>query len=110
LPLLVRCLDGVRFWPISSKLWKEARHFWSGPELDPAGTARQNPKIAMSPVDALGWNRKMMTGFEIAPHFKPNARAVVFEGDCRDMLREVPSASIQLVVTSPPYNLGKEFR
>jgi adenine-specific DNA-methyltransferase len=51
----------------------------------------------------------MMTGFNIAPHFKPNARAVVFEGDCREMLREVPAGSIQLVVTSPPYNLGKEY-
>jgi DNA modification methylase len=51
----------------------------------------------------------MRNDFTIAPQFRTNARAVVFEGDCREMLREVPSGSIQLVVTSPPYNLGKEY-
>jgi adenine-specific DNA-methyltransferase len=51
----------------------------------------------------------MINGFNITPHFKPNARTVVFEGDCRDMLREIPTGAIQLVVTSPPYNLGKEY-
>ncbi len=51
----------------------------------------------------------MTNGFNIASQFKLNARAVVFEGDCREMLGQVPSASIQLVVTSPPYNLGKEY-
>lgn len=51
----------------------------------------------------------MRNGFSIAPQFKTNARAVVFEGDCREMLRQIPDGAIQLVVTSPPYNLGKEY-
>jgi len=51
----------------------------------------------------------MRNGFTIAPKFRSDARAVVFEGDCREMLREVPDGTIQLVVTSPPYNLGKEY-
>ncbi|MEI2726192.1 MAG: site-specific DNA-methyltransferase [Verrucomicrobiota bacterium] len=51
----------------------------------------------------------MRNGFNIAPQFRTNARAVVYEGDCREMLREVPDGAIQLVVTSPPYNLGKEY-
>src|SRR5690349_8117862 len=51
----------------------------------------------------------MRNGFNIVPQFKTNARAVVFEGDCRKMLRQVPDGAIQLVVTSPPYNLGKEY-
>jgi adenine-specific DNA-methyltransferase len=51
----------------------------------------------------------MINGFHIASRFKPNAHAVVFEGDCREMLRQVPAGTIQLVVTSPPYNLGKEY-
>jgi adenine-specific DNA-methyltransferase len=51
----------------------------------------------------------MRNGFTIAPKFKTNARAVVYEGDCREMLSEVPDGVIQLVVTSPPYNLGKEY-
>jgi len=53
--------------------------------------------------------RKMTDGFQIAPRFRPNARVVVFEGDCCEMLRGIPAGAIQLVVTSPPYNLGKEY-
>jgi len=30
-------------------------------------------------------------------------------GDCLDLLRQIPSDEAQLVVTSPPYNLGKEY-
>ena len=41
--------------------------------------------------------------------FDPDARIVVYQGDCLDFLKSVPDRSIQLVVTSPPYNLGKEY-
>jgi adenine-specific DNA-methyltransferase len=51
----------------------------------------------------------MKNGIKISQRFKPDAQAVVFEGDCREMLGQVPSGAIQLVVTSPPYNLGKEY-
>jgi len=51
----------------------------------------------------------MINGFKISPRFTPEAHAVVFEGDCREMLGQVPDGAIQLVVTSPPYNLGKEY-
>lgn len=30
-------------------------------------------------------------------------------GDCRELLREIPDASVRLVVTSPPYNIGKPY-
>ncbi len=30
-------------------------------------------------------------------------------GDCRDLLKEVPDGSVKLVVTSPPYNIGKPY-
>lgn len=45
----------------------------------------------------------------IADHFDPNARAVVYPGSCLELLRQIPDKSIQLVVTSPPYNIGKEY-
>jgi adenine-specific DNA-methyltransferase len=35
--------------------------------------------------------------------------SVVYNGTCLDLLASVPDESIQLVVTSPPYNLGKEY-
>lgn len=41
--------------------------------------------------------------------FSPNADVVLFKGDARDLLKSVPNESIQLIVTSPPYNVGKEY-
>jgi adenine-specific DNA-methyltransferase len=46
---------------------------------------------------------------EIAKHFRHDQKAVVYEGDCLGMLKGVPDESIQLVVTSPPYNIGKKY-
>lgn len=45
----------------------------------------------------------------IAEQFALEERAVVFPGDCVDLLRTIPDESLQLVVTSPPYNIGKEY-
>ena len=45
----------------------------------------------------------------ISSEFSPSERAVVFPGDCLDLLKSIPSESLQLVVTSPPYNIGKEY-
>jgi adenine-specific DNA-methyltransferase len=33
----------------------------------------------------------------------------LYHGDCRELLAEVPNSSVQLVVTSPPYNIGKKY-
>ena len=33
----------------------------------------------------------------------------LFHGDCLKLLRKIPDASVQLVITSPPYNVGKEY-
>ncbi len=41
--------------------------------------------------------------------FDPKARLVVYAGDCLDLLASIPDKVIQLIVTSPPYNLGKEY-
>ena len=30
-------------------------------------------------------------------------------GDCRELLKQVPDESVKLVVTSPPYNIGKPY-
>ena len=34
---------------------------------------------------------------------------VVYEGRCEDLLAPMPDGCVQLVVTSPPYNLGKAY-
>ncbi len=34
---------------------------------------------------------------------------VVYPGDCLKLLKDIPDESLQLIVTSPPYNIGKEY-
>lgn len=46
---------------------------------------------------------------DIAEEFQAEKRASLFPGDCLAFLRTIPDESIQLVVTSPPYNIGKEY-
>lgn len=46
---------------------------------------------------------------KISDYFAPLENAVVYHGDCLDLLKTIPSESIQLIVTSPPYNIGKEY-
>lgn len=41
--------------------------------------------------------------------FKSTESTVVYPGDCLDLLKSIPDGSLQLVVTSPPYNIGKEY-
>ncbi|MBA3848495.1 MAG: site-specific DNA-methyltransferase [Opitutus sp.] len=45
----------------------------------------------------------------IASRFSPDEQAVLHQGDCLDLLRHIPDRSVRLVVTSPPYNLGKAY-
>jgi len=33
----------------------------------------------------------------------------ILQGDCMDLLRSLPTGCVDLVVSSPPYNLGKEY-
>lgn len=41
--------------------------------------------------------------------FKPDAEIIFFTGDVSEFVAQIPDNSIALVVTSPPYNLGKEY-
>ncbi len=34
---------------------------------------------------------------------------VLFEGDCNELLKNTPSNSVDLIITSPPYNIGKKY-
>ena len=46
---------------------------------------------------------------KIYPVFRKSHKIVIYPGDCLNLLRQIPDESIQLIVTSPPYNLGKEY-
>jgi adenine-specific DNA-methyltransferase len=41
--------------------------------------------------------------------FGIDEKLVLYSGDCLDLLASIPDGEIQLIVTSPPYNLGKEY-
>ncbi len=46
---------------------------------------------------------------EIKTSFSEENTATLYLGDCLDFLKQIPDKSIQLIVTSPPYNIGKEY-
>lgn len=45
----------------------------------------------------------------VAKAFRDDHSIVLHAGDCMDLLRDIPGDSIRLIVTSPPYNLGKSY-
>ena len=51
----------------------------------------------------------MQKQVNIATDFGVNQQVVLYHGSCVDMLKTIPNKSIQLIVTSPPYNIGKEY-
>jgi adenine-specific DNA-methyltransferase len=53
--------------------------------------------------------RAALGELRVASRYDPSADAVIFRGRCEDLLETIPSESVRLVVTSPPYNLGKEY-
>ncbi len=46
---------------------------------------------------------------KIADNFSPSEQTVLYPGDCLDFLKQCPDDLFKLVVTSPPYNIGKEY-
>lgn len=46
---------------------------------------------------------------EIGTTYNRANAATLYKGDCLDLLEQIPKGEIQLVVTSPPYNIGKKY-
>ena len=42
-------------------------------------------------------------------HYQPKAPVTLFAGDRLELLQEIPDKSARLIVTSPPYNIGKKY-
>jgi adenine-specific DNA-methyltransferase len=59
----------------------------------------------MKPQTQILFNEKS----KIADQFAPSESIIVYPSDCLDLLKTIPDESLQLVVTSPPYNIGKEY-
>lgn len=50
-----------------------------------------------------------MDQVRLSSEFDPTADLVLYQGDCLDLLSCMPAGFVKLVVTSPPYNLGKPY-
>ncbi len=50
-----------------------------------------------------------MTTINIQNSFSPEANCILFKGNVLDLMPEIPDKHVQLIVTSPPYNLGKVY-
>lgn len=46
---------------------------------------------------------------QIDTQFSPDADLVLYQGDVNDFISTIPDKSVSLVITSPPYNLGKDY-
>jgi adenine-specific DNA-methyltransferase len=46
---------------------------------------------------------------EVASSFETTRRIVLHEGDAREFVEQLPTNAVKLIVTSPPYNLGKNY-
>ncbi|TVM01421.1 MAG: site-specific DNA-methyltransferase [Candidatus Brocadia sp. WS118] len=50
-----------------------------------------------------------MEKIKLTSSFDKSADLVLFEGDTLDLLSQIPDGFVQLVVTSPPYNINKQY-
>lgn len=50
-----------------------------------------------------------MSKITIESNFDKKADLVLYEGNCLNLLSQIPDGLSKLVVTSPPYNLGKDY-
>ena len=51
----------------------------------------------------------MFQQHKISENFDKKEEIVVYTGDCLNLLKQIPDNTIQLIITSPPYNIGKKY-
>ena len=51
----------------------------------------------------------MFDKIEITSNFSDKAQVIIHPGNCLSLLKQIPDNALQLIVTSPPYNIGKKY-
>jgi DNA modification methylase len=51
----------------------------------------------------------MFQKYHISNTFSASRHIVLYSGDCMDLLQSIPNGSMQLIVTSPPFSIGKKY-
>ena len=64
------------------------------------------PNLTSAPMIGVLFSNKPP---KIYPSFNTEAKIVIAEGDTGQTLKRVPDGIFKLIITSPPYNLGKEY-
>jgi adenine-specific DNA-methyltransferase len=74
-------------------------------EIEQKEVKKQKPTIPTDQRVLFSSNKKI----KIANKYSKEADVVLFQGDRLDLMKSIPDKSIKLIVTSPPYNIGKEY-
>lgn len=54
----------------------------------------------------LRWTESDLT---VSDEWHVDNDVTLYQGDCRELLAQIPPESAQLIITSPPYNIGKKY-
>lgn len=71
-------------------------------------TAASRSGVQGSPNSSMG-SRQSDRRLRLKSTFSEENDVTLYRGDCLTLLRAMPSGCADLVVTSPPYNIGKEY-
>ena len=53
--------------------------------------------------------RKILKRRTIKKRFHADSKLVLYHGDANKFLRTIPDETVSLIITSPPYNIGKDY-
>jgi adenine-specific DNA-methyltransferase len=77
--------------------------------LSPAGSLNRRSGQFSEVEQAVQTSLSGQFDIVIPSLFSPENKVTLYHGDCLEFLQTIPDESVQLVVTSPPYNIGKEY-
>lgn len=60
-------------------------------------------------MNEIRLNLEDIKKYEIHTEFSPNAEIVLNTGDTYEFLKTIPENTVKLIITSPPYNIGKQY-
>lgn len=77
----------------------------TGEETERKEIKKQKPVVVKDQRALFSPNKKI----KIANKYSKDADVALFQGDRLDLMKSIPDQSVKLIVTSPPYNIGKEY-
>jgi len=78
-------------------------------DLSPAGSLNRRIGQVSEVEQVVQTSLSGQFDIVIPSSFSPENKVTLYRGDCLEFLQTIPDESVQLVVTSPPYNIGKEY-